>query len=260
MVTSMSVTSMSVTSMLVTVTFNHQRLRVDVSDARRTVCHVSGPVPPPAAPVVALFELADRMQESFASLTEDQRLSVTRSASLHEAVQRTLFLAHGCSMWASDPLPQSQARMLAFDLSRATGFEGLPVPPNLVPAIEAGSGVLATFDLHQWAQREWVHKQTASQDVVPTLFGVFESTEVWTRPTVVLLADPALAEAHAMRRRQAAVLSWWGERKADGYDRTSALFLLRLIADARVFAAIEWLPDGTPAPAQPADPIETEPA
>ena len=183
---------------------------------------------------------------------------------LVDAVQRTLRAAYGCASWVTEPTLAAQARMIAFDASPIAAFDR-PLPAGLREAAH-GKGLLVGLDVHDWAARGWSSaatwdRSTSGTRRVELLYGVFDTATVYDQYVTELLGRSELAESSRMRLRQAAVMSWWASRRAEGYDRTSALFLLRLIADARVFAAIEWLADGAPGPSQPAHGgIETEPA
>lgn len=200
------------------------------------------------------FALSDRLQAGLSNLTPTQREHVLGAPTLANAVQRLLRTVHGCDSWVTDPTLAAAARMVAFDLTTALGFDGL----DLAPFHEAAQdkGLLACLDVHDGASRKWRQDDAAtpeSGDVIALLYGVFDSVRVANLSTADLLAHPYMAGQGRMRVRQAAVLSWWAARRAEGHDRTSALFLLRLIADPRVFATIEWLPTGAPGPVQPSD-------
>lgn len=187
-----------------------------------------------SAPTSAGFIIADRLLSGYRALDPHQRAHVEAAPTLSSALQRTLRTLYGCQSWVTDPTPVAGARMVAFDLAATTGFEDL-LPAETRDAAH-NEGLLACFDVHSWAAREWGEVRL-KRNATALLRTTFDSAKMAPHSTVDLLGDPTLAEQ--ARMRQAAVLSWWGARAREGYDRTSALFLLRLIADARVFATIE---------------------
>lgn len=214
------------------------------------------PNPPPVTGNVN-FAMSDRLRDGLTDLTPTQRAHVLGAPTLAGAVQRLLRTVHGCDSWVTDPTLAAAARMVSFDLTTALGFGGLGLAPLRDAA--QGKGLLAFVDVHDAASRNWRMGYGDDPDgradagITSLLYGVFDSVRVANLPTADLLAHPYMAGQGRMRVRQAAVLSWWSSRRAEGHDRTSALFLLRLIADPQVFAAIEWLPSGEPGPAQSDD-------
>lgn len=206
--------------------------------------------------------LSDMLRRELIDLARVEQVAVLDVPTLTEATQRLVARLLGRRSWVTDHSPHLGGCMVVINVEglaiaelAAAGPPGLPSHGH-----QPFVGIkVPLFDNAVWQEN------TLSGEGAPAggtdawsenfdarfalLYGVCNGATIISAFDV--LTDPDTALPRHLSRRQAATLAWWQARLNEGQTPESARLLLGLIANPHVAALIEWLPDGTPAPAQP---------
>jgi hypothetical protein len=203
--------------------------------------------------------LSDILRDGLIGLSNADRLALLDVPTLTEATQRLVRRILDRPSWVTDHSPHLGGCMVAF------GVDGLAIDGLAVNGPAAhGHGSFAALVVPLFDNAQWKANVLSGPDA-PTagteffeqnfnarfalLYGLGLNAHIASALDV--LTDPDTAMPNRSSLRQAAVLSWWQARMDSGYTPATARTMLALTASPHVAALIEWLPDGTPGPAQP---------
>ena len=202
----------------------------------------------------------DILRDGLADLPDDDRLAVLDVPTLTEATQRLVRRILDRPSWVTDHSPHLGGWSVAFGVD-GLAIDGLdPTTASHSHGLFAGITV-PLFDNAQWkanvlsgpyapaAGTEFFEQNFNAR--FGLLYGIGEHARIVE--ILDVLTDPDTAMPNRSSLRQAAILSWWQARMDAGYTPATARTMLALTANPHVAALIEWLPDGTPGPAQPAN-------
>lgn len=199
--------------------------------------------------------LPNRLYATVAGTRGVERAALLAASSLVEAVERTVRLAHDRQAHVSTGTPNSEGRMLGYNI---TGLADVEDPYGPRPP---GHLALATLVLTSADAREWVRAaaKTGARPLPSRGVEIRESllNEILLSAKIVevdvdgLLSAGLSLDAAGIfppRLTQLAAMVWWETRMIEGHTPEAAQTLLALRADPEVLAHVEWQVDGSLAP------------